>query len=48
VFNPIETLTGLFTMFLQIVGTGITAFFLPTIQLVIYPILSVLSLFTPA
>jgi hypothetical protein len=47
VFNPVETLAGLFNILFEVVGTALTAFLLPTIQLIVYPILSVLGLFQP-
>ncbi len=44
-FNPFETLGGLLTMLFGIVGTTVEAFLLPISQLLITPLLSVLSLF---
>lgn len=46
-FNPVETLAGLLNILFEVVGTALTAFLLPTIQLIVYPTLSVLSLFQP-
>lgn len=46
-FNPVETLAGLFNILFEVVGTTLTAFFLPTLQLIVYPILSVLGFFLP-
>ncbi len=44
-FDPFATLSGLLTMLFGIVGTTVEAFLLPVSQLIIMPILSVLSLF---
>ena len=46
-FNPVETLAGLFNILFEVVGTALSACLLPTIQLIVYPILSVLGLFQP-
>ena len=45
-FDPLTTLSGLLGMFLDILGTTLTAFFLPTVSLILFPLLNLLLLFS--
>jgi hypothetical protein len=45
-FNPIETLSGLLGMLVDIVGTSLGAMLVPTMSLLVQPLLSILTLFT--
>lgn len=44
-FDPLTTIGGLLGMLLEIVGTTTTAYLIPIMQLVIYPLLAFLQLF---
>ncbi len=41
--DPVTTISSLLGMVVDIVNTTIVAFFLPTVQLVIYPLLALLE-----
>ena len=44
-FDPVANLASLLSIFLDLVGTTVSAFLLPVTHLIVYPLLSVLQLF---
>jgi len=45
-FDPMANLSGLLAMFFDILGTTLAGVLLPVTSLVVYPLLSFLSLFS--
>jgi hypothetical protein len=45
-FDPVTNLSSLFGMLFGIIGTTVTAFFLPFVQMVVVPVQEILLWFT--